>query len=535
MIAVLIILVGAFFQGSAANLFRSRSACAFAWSGRGIKTAKKWQYQEAGVRRLRSEWHPRYQMAREEVSDASATRIVGLPGGDQKIDKALLSELNDPDLARTVRRDLEKAAYTETAEKWYHNLDYDAFGAEVTALGKRLKQDCGEMDNMKHLRKILRWRDAAMVIGVLSMALPPNPLTVVALSTWTYASWTMVAHHTCHGGYNRAPNAGKYKSKKFGAGSTFRRLADWGDWMLPEAWNVEHNRLHHYRLGEPADPDLVEQNLQFLRDDPMPMTAKYLYVAMLVPIWKWLYYSPNTFKELKLAQMRSEKQELPEGLQPERALTLKRMVFPENEAEQIMANLITPGEYFRKVFAPFAVTRFFLLPAPLLFIQGGVGPVLFGHAIINLILAELLTNIHSFITIVTNHAGEDLYKFDDSVRPKSGAFYVRQVISSTNYNYGNDALDFCHGWLNYQIEHHVWPDLSMLQYQRGAPLLREICDRHNVPYVQENVWIRTRKTIDVMVGKTSMIQFPTKVEPAKDKAGASGITWKSTHGAIDED
>jgi hypothetical protein len=28
---------------------------------------------------------------------------------------------------------------------------------------------------------------------------------------------------------------------------------------------VEHNRLHHYRLGELADPDLVEANLDWLR------------------------------------------------------------------------------------------------------------------------------------------------------------------------------------------------------------------------------------------------------------------------------
>ena len=32
--------------------------------------------------------------------------------------------------------------------------------------------------------------------------------------------------------------------------------------MLPEAWNVEHNNLHHYRTGEPGDPDLVERNLE---------------------------------------------------------------------------------------------------------------------------------------------------------------------------------------------------------------------------------------------------------------------------------
>ena len=64
---------------------------------------------------------------------------------------------------------------------------------------------------------------------------------------------------------------------------------------------------------------------------------------------------------------------------------------------------------------------------------------------------------------------------------------------------GNDALDFAHGWLNYQIEHHVWPDLSMLQYQRGAAQLRAICERYGVPYVQESVWTRLRKTVDIMV------------------------------------
>ena len=35
--------------------------------------------------------------------------------------------------------------------------------------------------------------------------------------------------------------------------------------MLPEAWSVEHNELHHYRLGEEADPDLVQRNLAFVR------------------------------------------------------------------------------------------------------------------------------------------------------------------------------------------------------------------------------------------------------------------------------
>ena len=126
------------------------------------------------------------------------------------------------------------------------------------------------------------------------------------------------------------------------------------------------------------------------------------------------------------------------------------------------------------------------------------------HAIINLVLADLLTNLHGFVTIVTNHCGDDIYTFDDQVKPKSGSFYVRQIVGSANYKTGDDATDFAHGWLNYQIEHHVWPDLSMLQYQRGAPQLKAICEKYGVPYVQESVWTRLFKTIDVMVGNSSM-------------------------------
>merc|ERR1711957_919597 len=129
--------------------------------------------------------------------------------------------------------------------------------------------------------------------------------------------------------------------------------------------------------------------------------------------------------------------------------------------------------------------------------------------------------------------GEDMYTFDDAVIPKTGSFYVRQVVGSVNYNAGNDVIDFSHGWLNYQIEHHVWPHLSMLQYQRGAPALKALCETHGVPYIQENVFVRLRKTLDVAVGKTTMRIFPTHYEPTNHKAGNVGITWKSTNGAID--
>ena len=152
----------------------------------------------------------------------------------------------------------------------------------------------------------------------------------------------------------------------------------------------------------------------------------------------------------------------------------------------------------------------------------GVTWALFGSdaaqtALTSVVLAELLTNIHSFCIIVTNHAGKDVYKFDTPVKVKSDEFYLRAVIGSVNFHTGSDfgkpgsvmanAVDFPQGWLNYQIEHHMWSDLSMLSYQKAAPKVRAICKKYGVPYVQEPVWTRVKKTVDIMTGEADMLNW----------------------------
>jgi hypothetical protein len=330
---------------------------------------------------------------------------------------------------------------------WVRTLDYEGFGREVSALGKELALQSGD-DDVAHLEKIVSWRNVAAIVGIVSMGMTPNPITIIALSTWTFASWTMLAHHTCHGGYNRI-DAGEFHSRGFALGSVGQRVRDWCDWMLPEAWNIEHNRLHHYRLNEKNDPDLVQRNLAFLRQAQLPMLAKYVVLAALFPVWKWYYYAPNTFKELEINRLNREGKSLPLLFEPEAAITIGSLLCPQTASEHALRDIMKPMDFFVRVLSPFLASRFIILPAPLLLIPT-VGPTLYAHAIVNLILAELVTNVHSFVTIVTNHAGKDLYTFDDAVKPKTPSFYVRQVVGSANFVTGNDLNDFFHGWLNYQ-------------------------------------------------------------------------------------
>jgi fatty acid desaturase len=277
--------------------------------------------------------------------------------------------------------------------------------------------------------------------------------------------------------------------------------------MMPEAWNVEHNNRHHYCLSEIEHPDLVENNLVDMRNLPVPVIFKWMVLPFLVTTWKWFYYAPNTYKELKLAKWRKQGRKIPDDVIPSDAVTVRSLIFGGTPFYSF-------AEFFSVVIGPYLLIHFFIFPLPLLAIGEymGTGHDMYISAVKNLFLAELLTNFHGFVAIVTNHAGDDMYRFREGCRPYSGSFYLRQVLASVDFWTGSDFNDFMHGYLNYQIEHHMWPSLSMLSYKRSQPLVKALCKKHGVPYVQQNVFWRTKKTIDIMTGSASMRWFPEEYE-----------------------
>ncbi|MCB9610734.1 MAG: fatty acid desaturase, partial [Polyangiaceae bacterium] len=266
----------------------------------------------------------------------------------------------------------------------------------------------------------------------------------------------------------------------------WRRWLDWPDVIQPEAWNVEHNHLHHARLGERFDPDLVEQNLRWVRESELPLPARYAVVLLMASVWKWSYYAPSVLKEQD-DFARQPRRDLERG----RNATLGGAAWdPRSEP----GRRLWLGSYL-----PYAALHFGALPA----LIAPLGPGAVASAALNSLAAELLTNLHTFVIITTNHAGDDVYAWD-SAPEDAQAHLLRQILGSVNYRTGGDLNDLLHGWLNYQIEHHVWPDMSMLQYRRAQPKLKALCEAYGVPYVQESVWRRLRKTLAVMVGEESM-------------------------------
>ncbi len=383
------------------------------------------------------------------------------------------------------------------------HVDLKALSDDVSALRKQLLQEQGPED-YAHLRRVERLGRACSALGYASAWIGPNPISMLLLCIGNFARWTGVAHPVMHGGYDRIANVeSRHTSTGFAKGR--RRLIDWMDWIVPEAWHHEHDILHHYHLGEEADPDQVEHRLGWLRLSPMPRSLKYAFVAVLASVWKPAYYAPNTIKELRYETKRKARG----NPKPEQLNHWSKWV-PVTEQGK---------ELWIRSYLPYGAVQFAAIPA--LFAPLGAAAV--GNVCLNSIGAEILTNLLSFTMIVPNHTGDDLPRFDAPVRTK-GEFYLRQIAGSVNYRSSGFITDFLQGWLNFQVEHHLFPDLPLSQYRKMAPRVRSICEKHGIPYREESVLRRLKKTVDIMIGETTMpiLQHP---QPEKTSAPLRTEAW----------
>jgi fatty acid desaturase len=66
-------------------------------------------------------------------------------------------------------------------------------------------------------------------------------------------------------------------------------------------------------------------------------------------------------------------------------------------------------------------------------------------------------------------------------------FLRSQVLTSRNVR-GSRPVDFLLGGLNYQIEHHLFPNMPRPNLRRAQPLVRAFCAQHGLPYVEASLF-----------------------------------------------
>ena len=357
------------------------------------------------------------------------------------------------------------------------STDVERFVEAVRRLGAEHRQAADRTD-VRHLRRLERFGRASTALGVARLVTRPGPVATLLLANGNACRW-MLMHHISHRAYDRIDGLpGRLHSTRFAQG--WRRFVDWPDWIHPEAWHVEHDLTHHRRMGEPDDPDVLERNIQYLNDRDVGRGRRLMLTIVLMATWKWSYFAPKTMAVLDQRRR---------GGRPRDAPTIAQALDPRGPLGR---------ETWTRSLLPYLVIQFVGVAVG----SGLLGSRRYGAAAAAMVGADILTNVHSFVMIVPNHAAEDLGRFND--RPADrGEAMTRQLRGTVDYTHGGDALDYLHMWLNYHIEHHLWPDLTLVQYRRIQPRLERLCRDHGLPYHQGNVIQRLTRTMRILLDTES--------------------------------
>jgi fatty acid desaturase len=357
-----------------------------------------------------------------------------------------------------------------------------SFRLAVDQAIRETRSTAGTKD-LNHCRLYTALSRLVVVLGLSLAAWQLNPLSPLLVVLGWMGRWG-IAHQILHRSYSGIPGCPKWMTGS-GYARGWRRAWDWCEWITPDAWQAEHD-IHHVHTGGVEDPDVVEANVEFLRQAEIPRWRKVLTAMLIVCTWRLSYYAPSTFIQLRRKE---------QGLRPTVYTITGIFMFAST-----FNPLSREGRAFwRRCLLPCAAMRFIALPIS--FLPFGWTAVL--NVLVTIALAEVLFNAYSWAIIASNHTAVDLYRFSGKAKDKDH-WYLQQVLATVNYDRSPGVRDWSTGWINYHIEHHLCPNLTLRQLELVSGCIERICNDFGIPYRSDSLVDRSRLMFEILTGVKSM-------------------------------
>lgn len=219
-------------------------------------------------------------------------------------------------------------------------------------------------------------------------------------------------------------------------------------------WKIQHNVLHHtYTNVEEYDQDLDGPSiLRFSPNQKKIKLHKYQY------LYAWLLYGLltvnwSTYKDFN-SILRYKKMGLIGGGKNQFSIEFIKII-------------LTKISYFGFIF--------FL---PLYFSGVGFGLVISGFLVMHIIAGLILSCIFQIAHVMEDckfaTAGEDHIIKQD--------WAAHQILNTVNFAPKNTILSWFVGGLNFQIEHHLFPNICHIHYKDLSKIVEETAKEFGLPY-----------------------------------------------------
>jgi len=90
-------------------------------------------------------------------------------------------------------------------------------------------------------------------------------------------------------------------------------------------------------------------------------------------------------------------------------------------------------------------------------------------------------------------------------------WYKHQFETTTNFSPKSNLINWLIGGLNYQVEHHVLPDVCHIHYKKLSKIVEEIAKEFGFPYHSEkNIFYAIKDHLKMLrkLGKKPAVSTP---------------------------
>jgi linoleoyl-CoA desaturase len=105
-------------------------------------------------------------------------------------------------------------------------------------------------------------------------------------------------------------------------------------------------------------------------------------------------------------------------------------------------------------------------------------------------------NLLYFINVYPNHS---TYETKIENKYEGNNWAKMQICNSGNFLMDNLWWTRIFGGINYQIEHHLFPNMSNIHYPEVSKIVRAYCKERNIPYVNKETLYDAYKSLEKYV------------------------------------
>lgn len=224
-------------------------------------------------------------------------------------------------------------------------------------------------------------------------------------------------------------------------------------------WKIQHNILHHsYTNIEGHDEDITTIGL--LRFTPSQKVYK---IHRYQHIYAWFFYSLMTLSWFVY-------KDIPQLIRYKKA---GRIDTQKRKYASLMAELIG----MKLLYA------LYVIALPLLFSGFPWWVTLVGFFVMQAVCGLFLTTIFQLAHIMPTSK----FPLPDNNGSIENSWAVHQLYTTTNFAPRSRLLSWFIGGLNYQIEHHLFPNICHIHYRKISSIVRKTAHDFGMPYnIQPN-------------------------------------------------